>query len=267
MNASDDTQSAVWRILALDIGGTGVKAALLDRDGHMLTERLKVATPHPCPPEALIAAIVELVEPLRAGESGGFQRVAVGFPGVVKNGKILTAPNLGTAELAGFDLGGTLQERLGQPVRVLNDADLQGLGAVEGSGLEVVITLGTGMGSAILLDGRLCPHLEISHHPFLKGGKDYDQAIGEKARLKIGKKKWNRRVQKAIDTLRVLTNFDKLYIGGGNSRHVTLELPADIRLVSNLNGLRGGAGVWRDPNGLPLAVDAPVPTAAAVVGA
>lgn len=266
MNPPDDPnatgsqqQQQQQRILTLDIGGTGIKAAILDRDGNMLTERARVKTPHPTPPAALVEAIVGLVEPLRTGAGGGYTHVAAGFPGVVRDGRIVTAPNLGTDVLAGFDLAGTLAERLGAPVRLLNDADLQGLGTVEGRGLEVVITLGTGMGSAIFENGRLCPHLEISHHPFLKNGKDYDQAIGDAAMEKIGRKKWNRRVGRAIEVLRVLTNFDTLYIGGGNSRHVTLDLPSNVRIVSNLNALRGGAGVWRDPNpgAAPIAVGAP----------
>jgi polyphosphate glucokinase len=266
MNSPDaSTEADAPRILTIDVGGSGIKAAVLDRDGNMLTERARVETPHPCPPDTLIAAIVGLVETIRAGNGGEFTHVAIGFPGVVRDGRIVTAPNIGTEELAGFNLAGAVSERLGRPVRLLNDADLQGLGTVAGKGLEVVITLGTGMGSAIFLDGRLCPHLEIMHHPFLKGGKDYDQAIGDAARKKIGKKKWNRRVAKAIKVLRVVTNFDRLYIGGGNSTRVTLELPPDITLVSNLNALRGGAGVWRDPHGQPVAVGLP-PAAGTGVG-
>src|SRR6266852_7482854 len=199
--------SAEGRILAIDIGGTGLKAAILSDEGEMLTERLRVATPHPISPEGLVDALIKLIEPLT-----GFDYVSVGFPGVVRNGKIITAPNLGTEALKGFDLAGELVERLGKPVRVINDADMQGYGAVEGKGLEMVITLGTGFGSALFMDGELAPHLEIAHLPFRKD-KTYDQQIGDKARKKVGKKTWNRRVKRAIDTLRVLTHFDKLYIG------------------------------------------------------
>ena len=228
------------RILAIDIGGTGLKAAILNHDGEMLTERYRVDTPHPCKPEDLVAALVKLVEPLV-----GFDCVSAGFPGVVRNGKIITAPNLGTEELGGFDLAGALRERLGTPVRVINDADMQGFGAIEGKGLEMVITLGTGFGSALFMDGRLAPHLEIAHLPFRKN-KDYDEQIGDKARKKVGKKKWNRRVKQAIETLRALTHFDKLYIGGGNADRIKFELDPDVKIISNECGVRGGAWLWRE---------------------
>lgn len=226
-------------ILALDIGGTGLKAAILDVDGNLKSERLRVETPHPCSPTELVEGLIKLIQPLPA-----FDYVSVGFPGVVRNGKIITAPNLGTKELTGLDLAGELQQRLGKPVKVINDADMQGYGAIEGKGLEMVITLGTGFGSALFMDGVLAPHLEIAHLPFRKG-KDYDEQIGNKARKKISKKKWNRRVKRAIDTLRMLTHFDKLYIGGGNADQIKFELDPDVQIISNENGVRGGAWLWR----------------------
>ena len=228
------------RVLAIDIGGTGLKAAILNLEGAMLTERLRIDTPHPCKPDDLVNTLAKLVEPL-----AGFEYVSVGFPGVVRNGKIITAPNLGTEELGGFDLATALQERLGKPVRVINDADMQGFGAIEGKGLEMVITLGTGFGSALFMDGVLAPHLEIAHLPFRKN-KDYDQQIGDKARKKIGKKVWNRRVRRAIETLRALTHFDKLYIGGGNAARIKFELEPDVKIISNECGVRGGAWLWRE---------------------
>jgi polyphosphate glucokinase len=166
----------------------------------------------------------------------------------VRYGKIITAPNLGTELLSGFDLASALQERLGKPVRVINDADMQGFGAIEGKGLEMVITLGTGFGSALFLDGKLAPHLEIAHLPFHRD-KTYDQQIGEKARKKIGNKEWNRRVKRAIETLRVLTHFDKLYIGGGNAQRITLTLDPDVKTISNESGVRGGAWLWKEKKG------------------
>ena len=247
MTAQPTTQTATEQaqplpdahILAIDIGGTGLKAAILDIDGNLITERHRVETPHPCSPEELVESLVKLVAPLPT-----FDYVSVGFPGVVRNGKIITAPNLGTEELMGLDLAGALEQRLGKPVRVINDADMQGYGAIEGKGLEMVITLGTGFGSALFMDGVLAPHLEIAHLPFRKN-KDYDQQIGDKARKKISKKKWNRRVKRAIDTLRALTHFDKLYIGGGNADEIKFKLDPDVQIISNENGVRGGAWLWR----------------------
>lgn len=228
------------RILAIDVGGSGLKAALLDAGGNMVTERLRIETPHLDKPEVLVEALAGLVEPL-----GAFDYVSVGFPGVVRKGKIITAPNLGTGVLQGFDLAGALELRLGQPVRVVNDADMQGYGAIEGKGVEMVITLGTGFGSALFMDGELAPHLEIAHLPFRKG-KTYEQRTGDKARRKLGKKDWNREVRKAIAALRVLTHFDKLYIGGGNADKLKIKLDPDVQIVSNEYGVRGGAKLWRD---------------------
>ena len=230
------------KILAVDIGGSGLKAAIVDRAGRMLTERVRVPTPARATPRAVLGALDRLVGRLAVDAS--VIGVSVGFPGVVRHGKVLTAPNLGTG-WAGFDLAKALTKLWKKPVRVVNDADMQGLGAAEGRGVEVVVTLGTGFGSALLVDGELMLHLEIAHIPF-RGGETYDEQLGQAARKSVGKKRWNRRVQKAIAALRTLTNFDKLYIGGGNSRHVTIALPADIRLVSNEYSMKGGAALWRD---------------------
>jgi polyphosphate glucokinase len=231
------------RILAIDIGGTGLKAALLDAEGNMLTERVRVETPKLGKPEDLVDALAKLVEPL-----GAFDCVSVGFPGVVRKGKIITAPNLGTEELSGFDLASALAERFGKPTRVINDADMQGYGAIEGKGIEMVITLGTGFGSALFMDGELAPHLEIAHLPFRKG-KTYEQRTGDKARKKLGEKKWNREVKKAIATLRELTHFDKLYIGGGNADRIKFELDPDVQLIANECGVKGGAKLWQEKTG------------------
>jgi polyphosphate glucokinase len=235
-NASADHK----RVLAIDIGGSGLKAAILDIDGQMLTERLRVETPHPVTPDVLLKALVNLIEPLR-----DYDVVSVGFPGVVRKGKIITAPNLGTKVLQGYDLGLAIEKQLGKPVRVLNDADMQGFAAIEGRGVEMVITLGTGFGSALFLDGELGPHLEIAHIPF-RNDKDYDSQLGNEARKKAGKKRWNRRVARAIKTLRILTNFDKLYIGGGNADKINFKLDPDVKIVSNEAGVKGGAWLWRN---------------------
>ncbi|MFL6215014.1 MAG: ROK family protein [Blastocatellia bacterium] len=227
------------RVLAIDIGGSGLKAAILDINGDMLSERVRIETPKKLVPETLLRGLVELVEPL-----GAFDVVSVGFPGVVRKGVIVTAPNLGTKQFKGYNLQMALEKQLGKPTRVLNDADMQGLAAISGHGVEMVITLGTGFGSALFLDGELAPHLEIAHIPF-RNGEDYDQQVGDKARKKVGKKQWNRRVQRAIKTLRILTNFDRLYIGGGNADKLSFKFEPDVQIISNEYGVRGGAWLWR----------------------
>jgi len=192
------------------------------------------------PPRQIVQALVRLVAPLR-----GYERVAVGFPGVVRGGRVFTAVNLHHESWKGFDLAHALQQALGKPVRVANDADMQGLAAIKGKGVEMVITLGTGFGTGLYLDGRLAPHLELGHHPFRKG-ETYEEQLGNDALRRVGTRKWNRRLKKAIRHLRTLTTFDHLYIGGGNARKVHLELDPDVSLIDNDAGLRGGAALWKD---------------------
>jgi polyphosphate glucokinase len=233
----DDSQALT---LAIDIGGTGLKACVLDPEGAMLTDRVRLDTPEHCSPELMIKTLAILVAPLPA-----YDRVSVGFPGVVRRGIVITAHNLGTQAWKGFELDQALNRKLAKPVRVLNDADIQGLGAIHGKGVEMVITLGTGLGSSLFEDGRLSTHLELAHHPFRKG-ETYEEQLGNLALQKAGKRKWNERVLKAAATLRALTTFDHLYIGGGNARMVTVDLPDDVSLVSNDLGMRGGIWLWRE---------------------
>jgi polyphosphate glucokinase len=242
------------RTLAVDIGGSGIKAVLLDKDGNMIGQRQRVPTPaKPIAPEDLVRAIDKAATPV-----GAFDRVSVGFPGYVRDGRVLTAPNLGTDALAGFDLQTTLAHHWGKPVRVLNDADVQGFGAVKGHGLEMMLTLGTGAGTALFRDGEIMPHLELGHHP-VSGGKTYDEYIGNAAREKKGKKAWNKRVAKVIEILREVVRFDHLYIGGGNAKDITFALQPDVTIVPNTDGLTGGIKLWRqDGNAKPAAVSAAV---------
>jgi polyphosphate glucokinase len=225
------------RTLSVDIGGTGIKTMVLDAAGKPVTERLRVDTPRPATPRAVIAAIVGL-----ARQQGLFDRVSVGFPGVVRKGVTETAWNLGQSWI-GFDLDQALTKALGKAVRACNDADVQGLGVVKGKGVELVITLGTGFGSSLFLDGRLVPNVQLAHHAAWRG-RTYEEELGLKALQKAGKKKWNRRLLKAIRTLESLFNFDTLYIGGGNTRKITEDLPARVKVVPNVAGLLGGIALW-----------------------
>ena len=231
---------SVEKTLAIDIGGTGLKACLLDCEGKVISERLRVKTPANCPPAQMVNILAELVAPF-----GSYERVSVGFPGVVRRGRIVTAHNLGEKAWKGFNLDLALTKKLNKPVRVLNDADIQGLGAIRAKGVELVITLGTGLGSSLFEDGRLSAHLELAHHPFHKG-KTYEEELGNLALEKVGKRKWNRRVAIAIDILRNLTCFDHMYIGGGNANNVKLKLSKDVSLVSNDLGMVGGIWLWRE---------------------
>ncbi len=242
--------------LAIDVGGSGLKASVLDAAGAMTVDRVRVATPYPLPPERLVDSLVELVAPL-----GAYDRVSLGFPGMVRDGVVRTAPNLATEEgpgsptdpaiadaWDGFALAEVLTERLGRPTRVLNDADLQGGAVVQGEGLEMVVTLGTGFGTALYHQGRLCPHLELGHHPF-REDETYDEQLGDVARRHVGRKRWNRRVREAIAILHVLCRYDHLYVGGGNAKHLEGDLGPRVSVVDNKAGILGGIKLWEDGSG------------------
>lgn len=229
----------VLQTLAIDIGGTGIKAIVLDEQGKPVTDRGRLKTPKPATPRSVLAIIKTL-----AKQQGVFDRVSVGFPGVVKNGVTATAPNLDSS-WQGFGLVDALTKQLGKPVRVANDADVQGYGAIQGKGVELVVTLGTGFGSALFVNGHLVPNLEIAHHPF-RNNKTYEQELGVLAFQRMGKKKWNQRLGQAIEALESLFNYDRLYMGGGNAKKVDLALPDNVHLVSNVAGLLGGIAFWRE---------------------
>jgi polyphosphate glucokinase len=223
--------------LAIDIGGTGLKALVLDRNGDKVTERVRVETPKPATPEKVVSALVALVRPL-----GNYDRVSVGFPGVVVGGHTRTAPNLDKS-WENFQLRESLERRLKRPVRVLNDAGVQGYGVIEGKGVELVLTLGTGMGAALYLDGKYVPNLELAHHPF-RGKKTYEQYVGGAALEKVGKKKWNRRVAEVIAQIEPIWNPNRIYIGGGNAKHLRLKRTPHVRITDNVAGLLGGIRLW-----------------------
>lgn len=224
--------------LAIDIGGTRLKAGILATTGRMVAGPARVDTPHPATPAVVLDALTAMVRPV-----GSFERISIGFPGVVRDGIVLTAPNLGTEAWHGWPLAATLAERLGVPARLANDATVQGLGVIAGRGVECVITLGTGMGFALFENGKPGPHLELSQHP-VRGRKTYDQYVGNAAFRAVGRKAWNKRVRRAIDSITTLTTCDTLYIGGGNAKNLQLELPSNVRIVSNEAGITGGIRLW-----------------------
>jgi polyphosphate glucokinase len=228
--------------LAIDIGGSHLKAGIVDEAGALVPTpagtRNRVDTPKSAPPSDIVTALVALVQPL-----GRFDRISIGFPGVVRGGSVLTAPNLGNVAWHGFPLAAALEGALGKPARMLNDASVQGLGAIGGQGIELVLTLGTGMGFALFSDGRLAPHLEMSQHPARKD-KTYDEYIGDAARRAVGPRHWNKRVHRVIEMMKTLVGYDLLYLGGGNARHLEAPLPPETRTVSNEAGVTGGVRLW-----------------------
>lgn len=224
--------------LAIDIGGSRLKCGILSETGAVLHGPVRTATPKPAPPISVLLALDGLISQL-----GAFDRVSIGFPGMIRRGHVLTAPNLGTEAWRNYPLAAEIEHRVGKPTRLLNDATVQGLGVIQGHGLECVITLGTGMGFALFREGRLSPQIELGQH-IARNDMSYDEYVGEGALEDVGKKQWNKRVRRVIAGLDTLVAFDELHIGGGNAKHITFELPLRSRIVSNEAGITGGVRLW-----------------------
>ena len=224
--------------LSIDIGGTHLKCGVLDSEGALADGPQRADTPHPAPPAQVMDVVAGMASRLRA-----YDRVSIGFPGFVRGGRVLTAPNLSTEDWANYPLTEAAQKRFGKPVRLLNDATVQGLGVIAGKGTECVLTLGTGFGFALFEDGRLSAHLEVGQHIVWKK-MTYDQYVGDAAYKDVGAQRWNKRMQRVIYQVDTLVMYDALYIGGGNARHVAFALPDRVRLVSNDAGITGGVKLW-----------------------
>ncbi len=225
-------------ILAIDVGGSSIKAAILQEDTCTILARSQIPTPHPANPDAIIAALIDLISTM-----GDYDRLAIGFPSVVERGVTRGAINL-HPDWDGFHLAEVLYNQVGKPIQVANDADVQGYGAIAGQGVELVITLGTGFGSSLFLNGKLLPNLELGQHIWCDRDT-YEDLLGQSALERVGIQVWNMRLIEAIASVYKLFNYDKLYIGGGNARLISVELPQNVAIVSNDLGLIGGLSLWR----------------------
>ncbi|MGE3287440.1 MAG: ROK family protein [Pseudonocardia sp.] len=239
------------RTLAIDIGGSGLKATVLAPDGTMLSDRVRRETPYPCTPDVLLDELEKLATGLPT-----YDRVSVGFPGAIRRGKVrdlvaFLRPAPGepmSAKLAklwlGWDIQAALAGRFGKPVRVANDADVQGCAVITGTGMELVITLGTGVGCAVFYDGVLLPHMELSHGRF-GHGHSIEVGCGDHERQRVGKEKWRERVLDALAAFDEMVLPDHIFIGGGNAKRLDPDtLGPNRTIVPNISGLLGGIALW-----------------------
>lgn len=237
--------------LGIDCGGSGIKGSVLDDEGEMVADRVRIATPYPLPPERFVKTLKRI-----ASKMPHYDRVTVGMPGMIRNGVVVRTPHYPT--VAGpytekdpslveawkdWDAQSVLTAAFDRPTRVLNDAEVQGAAVIQRKGLEVMFTLGTGLGCAVYDDGRLAPHLEMSHAPIRKG-LTYDTYIGINNLREIGPRKWSKRILEVVDGLRPVFCWDHLYVGGGNARRLTEYLGDDVTIVPNVAGILGGVRVW-----------------------
>lgn len=227
-------------ILAIDIGGSNIKATILNSEGIPVSDYKKLETPPTPTPGNVMETIKALVKDFTE-----YDYISAGFPGYVKDGVIKTAPNLGTEKWKDYNLQAALLTTFKKPAKVVNDADLQGVAVVSGKGLEMMITLGTGFGTALLNNGILLPHLEIGQHP-IKTNKTYDAYVGQQAFENKGKAHWNERMKKVINILKTVYNYDRLYISGGNAKNIDFILDENIIIANNRDGIKGGALLWKE---------------------
>lgn len=241
--------------LTVDCGGGGIKASVLNSAGTMTAPAVRTATPYPLPPELLVSTIAAL-----AAELPEANRLTVGMPGMIRHGIVIATPHYVTRDgprskilpylqdaWHHFDMRRALEKELGVETLVLNDAEVAGAGVITGTGLEMIVTLGTGLGNAIFDGGKLAPHVELSQGP-VKWGLTYDDYVGEHERLRLGDAHWSRRIRRVVAGLRAMYMWDRLYLGGGNSARITpthrARLGEDVVIVPNDAGVRGGVRAW-----------------------
>jgi predicted NBD/HSP70 family sugar kinase len=213
------------RVLVLDIGGSHVKAAFSDNPREIRVPSGPKLTP--------VRMVRDLARRLK-GER--YDAVAIGYPGLVTRGQIAREPhNLGTGWV-GFDF----HEAFGRPVRVVNDAAMQALGSYRG-GHMLFLGLGTGLGSAMIVDGRLQP-MELAHLPYKKG-RTFEDYAGEAGLERLGRKRWKREVQEIVQMLESALEPDEVVLGGGNVRKLDQLLPG-VRRGDNREAIVGGVRLW-----------------------
>jgi len=221
-------RKAQRRVLAIDVGGTHVKFKVSGQRETREFESGPTMTPR-----RMVARVRELSADLK------YDVVSIGYPGVVVHGKIVTEPyNLGR-RWVGFDF----RKAFGRPIQLMNDAAMQAIGSYEG-GRMLFLGLGTGLGSALVVDGTVAP-MELAHLPY-KNGRTYEDYVGDSGRRRLGAKKWRRTVADVVEQLSKALEADYVVLGGGNAKKLK-KLPKNARLGNNEFAFLGGYRVWRTP--------------------
>jgi polyphosphate glucokinase len=236
-------------VFGIDVGGSGIKGAPVDTEtGELLAERIRIKTPKPATPEAIATTAVEVVR--RSGWDGP---VGCGFPAVIKDGVVRTAANIDKAAI-GFDMQERLERELKGPVRVINDGDAAGLaemrwGAGRGcEGVVLMLTLGTGIGTSLFVEGRLVPNTELGHIELR--GKDAEHRASDSARKRedLSWQQYAERLDEYLHKIEDLLWPDLIVIGGGISKrsdrffpHLTARTKVVRAEMLNEAGIAGAA--------------------------
>lgn len=241
--------------LTVDFGASLIKSRVSDAVGATVGSTITRESPSPCSPQQFVETAVGI-----AREAGGADRASFGFPGMIRGGVVLSAPLFWSghrgrgepdealvAAWTRFPLQTELEQALCCPVAVANDSVLHAAGVVTGRGVEFVLTLGTGIGTTVVEDGSVGPHLELAHHPLGAAGT-YNDFIGDAALARIGVDEWRERVLRTIEIIDRLVFFDTLFVGGGNSRLVRTVNEPRVVLIDPLRALDGGYRLWALPS-------------------
>lgn len=249
-SSSESSEPTGLLTLGIDCGGTGIKASVMDQAGEMVADPIRIPTPYPLPPDKFVHVLTGIANRLPE-----FDRVTIGMPGMIRNGVVVSTPHYPTSggpytdkdpELVkawkNWEAQAIFSKEFAKPTRVLNDAEVQGAAVIQREGLEVMFTLGTGLGCAVYDNGRLAPHIELSHAPVHDA--TYDTYIGINQLRELGSKKWSKRLLEVVEGLRPVFLWDHLYVGGGNARRLTAYLGDDVTIVPNVAGITGGVKAW-----------------------
>jgi polyphosphate glucokinase len=231
--------------LGIDIGGSGIKGAAVDlATGELLTDRVRQPTPQPATPAEVARVVAEVVSEFRRVDV-----IGTTFPAVIRDGVALSAANVDKSWI-GTDVAATLSAAIGQPLTVLNDADAAGVAEMrvgagrDSRGTVVMLTFGTGIGTALFVDGKLIPNTEFGHLELR--GQDAEQAAADSARERehLTWARWAHRVQRYLRHLEMLLNPDLFIVGGGASKQAEKWLPEiKIRTPIRVAQLRNNAGI------------------------
>jgi polyphosphate glucokinase len=214
------------KVLVVDVGGTSIK---------LLATGQKEARKFPSGPKMTPETMVRVAK--KTAKDWDYDVVSIGYPGPVVHGRPLREPHNLAPGWVNFDF----QQAFGRPVRIVNDAAMQALGSYQG-GRMLFLGLGTGLGSAMIVDGSLEP-MELAHLPY-KNGKTYEDYVGLRGLERLGRKKWQQHVCKVVRQLRDALVAEEVVLGGGNVKKLE-QLPPGTRLGANANAFIGGFRIWR----------------------
>ncbi|MDX1665625.1 MAG: ROK family protein [Saprospiraceae bacterium] len=236
-------------ILGIDVGGTGIKGAIVDiQTGELLTERIKLLTPQPATPEAIAAKMAELVD---IHEYSGI--IGCGFPAVIKKGVIHTAANIDDSCI-GVNAEKVFSEATGCPMKVLNDADAAGIaemyfgGGKGKEGLVLLITIGSGLGSALFIDGKLVPNTELGHIFLNNQVAEHYASNNARKKYDLSIDEWGKRFKKYLQHIERVLSPDHILLGGGISKRfeefaefIRIDTPVEPAQMFNAAGTVGAA--------------------------